>query len=42
VESEYSAEQVVPRICDVYSYVLGGEARGDKHFANEKVMGAAR
>ncbi len=42
VEAEYSAEQIVPRICDVYSYVLGGEARGGKDFANQKVVGAAR
>ena len=42
VEAEYSAEQVVSRICDVYSYVLGSDARGDKEFANEEVVGAAR
>jgi glycosyltransferase involved in cell wall biosynthesis len=42
VEAEYSAEQVVSRICDVYSYVLGGEARGDKEFVNEEVASAAR
>jgi glycosyltransferase involved in cell wall biosynthesis len=41
VEAEYSAEKVVSRICDVYSYVLGGEARGDKDFANEEVASAA-